>query len=298
MEYIFVVQPSSNYVHKTSQHKKKPRETSSKNCEPKTTLDYIQMPRASEIEISEFINRSEERIGTKTPNGFFVYRRIFTREVSRLNHRLDMSNVSKMASCQWHNEDITVREEYRRVASIIGRRIKEREHELSKSFLGGFIPYIPQELHLSAGPNPHDVVEQSPYIPQEPSPSLVSEHVLSQAFEGVFVPYISQERLPFEGPSQQGVAYEELMACPISERIEEGELDLSPYISQKPFPSLVTEHELSQTFEGEFVPLISQEPFPSGCPDQQVVMDEGLSRYLYEWYSKDNIFDEFFEKLA
>ncbi|CAG8538998.1 7604_t:CDS:1 [Acaulospora colombiana] len=142
------------------------------------------MPKACEIEFDEFVNRSEEKIGTKTPNGFFVYRRIFTKEVSRLrlDHKLNMTNVSKMASWKWRNEDVKVREEYRQVASsIIGTKIKNRERELPKIFYKKFIPYVPREPL----PPPVDINQQG-VIDEELARGLYEWYSRDNIFEEFF----------------------------------------------------------------------------------------------------------------
>ncbi|CAG8446695.1 9304_t:CDS:1 [Acaulospora colombiana] len=168
------------------------------------------MPNANEIIIKEFINRSEERIGTKTPNGFFVYRRVFTKELSKLNHKPSMSSVSKMAAWQWHNEDRKFREEYEEVATTIGKRIKEHERELSKAFFGKFIPYIPQE-HLSYSEPSQQGVKNEKLLKCLVGERIKGrEHELNQAFFENFIPRTPHEPLPTEGSFQQGVIDEEL----------------------------------------------------------------------------------------
>ncbi|CAG8440970.1 13223_t:CDS:1 [Acaulospora colombiana] len=107
------------------------------------------MPRESEIKIDDFITEPSEKIGKKCPNSFFVYRRVFTKELLRHNHRLEMANVSKMASIQWRNENPDIRKEYKHVAMKIGKKLKEFERGSSDTFCREFIHYNPPELHHS-----------------------------------------------------------------------------------------------------------------------------------------------------
>ncbi|CAG8458822.1 16512_t:CDS:1 [Acaulospora colombiana] len=99
------------------------------------------MPKASEIKIDDFIIEPGEKIGKKCPNSFFVYRRVYTKELLRRNHRLEMAIVSRMASSQWRNENAKVREEYRQVAKMIRERLEVLEHSFPKSLCYKFVPF-------------------------------------------------------------------------------------------------------------------------------------------------------------
>ncbi|CAG8487861.1 14727_t:CDS:1 [Acaulospora colombiana] len=118
------------------------------------------MPRASEINVEYFFTDPREKIGKKPLNSFILYRVVFTRELSRLNHKLNMENASKMAAIQWRNENAEVREEYERVAEMIEKRLKELQNELPKDFRGEFIYYSPSDLAYYHKETHQDVMDE------------------------------------------------------------------------------------------------------------------------------------------
>ncbi|CAG8660474.1 11734_t:CDS:1, partial [Acaulospora colombiana] len=150
LKYDFKIEPyPARVVPKTPRPKKLPKNKDDPNFIP----IRIQMPNASEINIEEFINRPHEKIGNKGPNCFFVYRRVFTKELLRLNHKLEMIDVSKMAGYQWENEDIKVRDEYKKIASMIDEKLKELRRGKPRAYRYKFIHYDQQE------PNPPPPLE-------------------------------------------------------------------------------------------------------------------------------------------
>ncbi|CAG8509071.1 16901_t:CDS:2 [Acaulospora colombiana] len=135
----------------------RPKRPLRKNKDPNFIPVRIQMPSASEIKIEEFINRSNEKIGKKGPNGFFVYRRVFAKELLRLNYKLEMTNVSRMAGDQWNNEDVKIREEYKTIASMIDKKLKELRRGQPKAYHYRFIYYDQQE---PPSPPPIEPIQQ------------------------------------------------------------------------------------------------------------------------------------------
>ncbi|CAG8673558.1 16666_t:CDS:2, partial [Dentiscutata heterogama] len=52
----------------------------------------------------------------KMLNEFFIYRKVYVREIRKQNLRLKMTKVSKLASSSWYQEPSKVKNEYRRIA--------------------------------------------------------------------------------------------------------------------------------------------------------------------------------------
>ncbi|CAG8440040.1 6114_t:CDS:1 [Acaulospora colombiana] len=99
------------------------------------------MPNASEINIDEFINRPREKYRRRSPNGFFVYRSVFVKELLRHNHKLEMVDASKLASTRWRKEDAKTREEYKRIAAMVDKKLKKVKEESWENFHRQFIPW-------------------------------------------------------------------------------------------------------------------------------------------------------------
>ncbi|CAG8470718.1 413_t:CDS:1 [Acaulospora morrowiae] len=158
MEHTFQLQPPSMRASKTSRSKK----TSIKTTNNDFSHLLIQMPDASEVSIDEFVNRPHARIRKKSPNSFFIYRRVFVKQLLQNNYKLEMINVSKLASIYWHNEDERVRQEYKRIATMIDQKLQKIREEQPKTPMYTFVHWgeencnPPQEFPLAAEPPAHE----------------------------------------------------------------------------------------------------------------------------------------------
>jgi hypothetical protein len=84
------------------------------------------------ITVSDFINKRESssRIFRKSPNAFFIYRKAFTNNLTSLNYKLTMIDVSRLVSNYWKNETKEVKDAYIEIAKKIDVELKEkRKHD-------------------------------------------------------------------------------------------------------------------------------------------------------------------------
>src|ERR1043165_3257448 len=84
------------------------------------------------ITVQDFIDKRESssRIFRKSPNAFFIYRKIFTNYLTLLNYKLTMIEVSRLVSNHWKNESDQVKEAYVKIAKEIDVELKEkRKHD-------------------------------------------------------------------------------------------------------------------------------------------------------------------------
>ncbi|RIA82272.1 hypothetical protein C1645_512883 [Glomus cerebriforme] len=82
-----------------------------------TDSDSFRPPFPPNIRIDDFINSDDLRNNAQSPNAFFVYRKIYTKHLLQLNHRLPMTQVSRMASNNWNSESKKVKKAYKQIAS-------------------------------------------------------------------------------------------------------------------------------------------------------------------------------------
>src|SRR5690242_16993992 len=87
----------------------------------------IRLPYPPPPLITDFISKREttSRIFRKSPNAFFVYRKVFTNFLTLNNYKLTMIDVSKLVSNQWKNERNEVKETYIKIAKEIDVELKE-----------------------------------------------------------------------------------------------------------------------------------------------------------------------------
>ncbi|CAG8716439.1 14988_t:CDS:1, partial [Dentiscutata heterogama] len=79
------------------------------------------------ITIEELISKSLSNADSKynrTPNPFIIYRKVFNREISKLNIDLSLKEISSKASESWHKESEHVKNAYRKLAEDAKIRFK------------------------------------------------------------------------------------------------------------------------------------------------------------------------------
>ncbi|CAG8478059.1 hypothetical protein C2G38_2028227 [Gigaspora rosea] len=79
------------------------------------------------ITIEELISKSLSNVDSKynrTPNPFIIYRKVFNREISKLNIDLSLKEISSKASESWHKESEHVKNAYRKLAEDAKIRFK------------------------------------------------------------------------------------------------------------------------------------------------------------------------------
>jgi hypothetical protein len=64
-------------------------------------------------------NRSEDRLSSKAPNSYLIYRIAFLKEFrKRTNDNVSMTKISSHISSMWSNEPTAVRDAYKNLSDI------------------------------------------------------------------------------------------------------------------------------------------------------------------------------------
>src|SRR5436190_23696011 len=90
------------------------------------TSDILRPPFPPNVNVEDFVNNEDLRNNLRSPNAFFIYRKSYTRHLLQLNHRLPMTQVSKMASSHWNSEPRRVKKAYRQMAREVDRELNQR----------------------------------------------------------------------------------------------------------------------------------------------------------------------------
>ncbi|RIA99551.1 hypothetical protein C1645_730811 [Glomus cerebriforme] len=87
----------------------------------------IQLPFPPPITAQDIVlKRSSSKICSKSPNAFFIYRKVYFDQLSLLNQRYKMTDVSKLVSLYWKNECREVKEAYKKIAKEVESELNER----------------------------------------------------------------------------------------------------------------------------------------------------------------------------
>ncbi|CAG8542699.1 14027_t:CDS:1 [Funneliformis mosseae] len=85
-----------------------------------STLPRVILPFPPNINAYEIAHkRRRSKICSKTPNAFFIYRKAFVDHLSLLDHRLKMTEVSRLVSDHWKNESQEVKAAYEKISKQV-----------------------------------------------------------------------------------------------------------------------------------------------------------------------------------
>ncbi|CAG8552820.1 26553_t:CDS:1 [Dentiscutata erythropus] len=88
---------------------------------PQITLPFPPVIRA--IDIAK--KRIRSKICKKSPNAFFVYRKAFVDHLSKLQHKLKMTEVSRLVSSHWKNEKPEIKLAYENIAKDVEKELND-----------------------------------------------------------------------------------------------------------------------------------------------------------------------------
>ncbi|CAG8758231.1 14758_t:CDS:1, partial [Acaulospora morrowiae] len=92
----------------------------------------IKLPWPPSITASDFLSRRKPSQSLRSPNAFLVYRKAFLDQLSRSNHNLKMTDVSKLVSIYWKKESKCVKDAYKEIAQEVEKElIENRKKDLS-----------------------------------------------------------------------------------------------------------------------------------------------------------------------
>ncbi|GBB90301.1 hypothetical protein RclHR1_01720022 [Rhizophagus clarus] len=87
----------------------------------------IQLPFPPPITAQDIVlKRPTSKICSKSPNAFFIYRKVYFDQLALLNQRFKMTDVSKLVSLYWNNECREVKEAYKKIAQEVESELNER----------------------------------------------------------------------------------------------------------------------------------------------------------------------------
>ncbi|KAF0481162.1 MATA-HMG [Gigaspora margarita] len=90
------------------------------------TLPQITLPFPPEIRAIDIAKkRIRSKICKKSPNAFFVYRKAFVDHLSNLQHKLKMTEVSRLVSSHWKNETPEVKQVYENIAKDVEKELND-----------------------------------------------------------------------------------------------------------------------------------------------------------------------------
>lgn len=87
----------------------------------------IQLPFPPPITAQDIVlKRPSSKICSKSPNAFFIYRKVYFDQLALLNQRFKMTDVSKLVSLYWNNECNEVKEAYKKIAQEVECELNKR----------------------------------------------------------------------------------------------------------------------------------------------------------------------------
>ncbi|CAI2161951.1 3321_t:CDS:1 [Funneliformis geosporum] len=98
----------------------------SSNVVSLSTLPRVILPFPPNITAYEIAHkRRRSKICSKTPNAFFIYRKAFVDHLSLLDHRLKMTEVSRLVSDHWKNESQEVKATYEKISKQVEKELND-----------------------------------------------------------------------------------------------------------------------------------------------------------------------------
>ncbi|EXX64087.1 hypothetical protein RhiirA5_419296 [Rhizophagus irregularis] len=129
-------------------------------------IPLINVPYPPELTVEEILSRrSEEKLGSKAPNRFFIYRVAYIKELrKRISNNISMTRISPYISLSWSKEPSEVKEAYKRLSELAENRLKEmRQRDTTPIFIHeNFSPPSPPPSQ----PN-NDIITNNNIIPND-----------------------------------------------------------------------------------------------------------------------------------
>ncbi|GBC05205.1 hypothetical protein RclHR1_00610017 [Rhizophagus clarus] len=90
-------------------------------------IPLVIVPYPPELTVEEIIERrSYEKIGSRAPNKFFLYRLAYIKELKRrFGNNITMTKASPLIGLSWSREPQEVKETYKRLSVLVEDRLKE-----------------------------------------------------------------------------------------------------------------------------------------------------------------------------
>ncbi|GBB93676.1 hypothetical protein RclHR1_02210011 [Rhizophagus clarus] len=85
----------------------------------------LNLPFPPHIVPEDLINSKTRKLPSKPSNAFFIYRKVYTRELIAQNLRFKMTDVSPWVSTSWNNEPEEVKAKYKEIAKEVRKIYKQ-----------------------------------------------------------------------------------------------------------------------------------------------------------------------------
>ncbi|GES98126.1 kinase-like domain-containing protein [Rhizophagus clarus] len=87
----------------------------------------INVPYPPELTVEEILSRrTDERLGSRAPNSFFIYRLAYIKEFKkRIGESISMTKISPYVSLSWSKEPPEIKEAYKRLSNWVEHRLIE-----------------------------------------------------------------------------------------------------------------------------------------------------------------------------
>ncbi|RGB42356.1 hypothetical protein C1646_662336 [Rhizophagus diaphanus] len=128
-------------------------------------IPLFKVPFPPELTVEEILsNRSEDRLKSRGPNKYFVYRLAFLKELrKRTNDNLSMTKISSHISSMWFNETTEVTNAYKNLSEQVENRIMEIRRKEKLVLIDESLPLDLQD-NSSSGITKHNNVVSPGHI--------------------------------------------------------------------------------------------------------------------------------------
>ncbi|KAF0492607.1 MATA-HMG [Gigaspora margarita] len=119
---------SSNKIFREQNHLEG-MESNNQACKIVKPPPSFKLPFPPEINAEDLINCKTRKLPSKPPNAFFIYRKVYTKELIARDFRYKMTDVSPWVSSSWRNESDKVKEKYKEIAKGVRQLYKQTKLE-------------------------------------------------------------------------------------------------------------------------------------------------------------------------
>ncbi|CAG8467966.1 24483_t:CDS:1 [Racocetra persica] len=144
----------------------------------------INVPYPCSIDPMDFLSRKCKRgkKPSKSSNAFMIYRKMFSKELRKKNHKIPQSKISGMASASWKNESKDIKDAYHKLAEDVDRLFLESHNDNSVEN-----PIEPVNANSEG-------IESSSLIPNPQNIDISADNILEHNL------YINAQILPYYWP--------------------------------------------------------------------------------------------------
>ncbi|RGB35656.1 hypothetical protein C1646_759057 [Rhizophagus diaphanus] len=96
-------------------------------------IPLINVPYPPELTVEEILRRrSEDRLRSKAPNQFLIYRLAYIKELRKMiGENISMTKISPQISSSWASEPPEIKQAYKNLSGLAENRLKEKRQNNS-----------------------------------------------------------------------------------------------------------------------------------------------------------------------